>query len=899
MSVEYTLPFIMKGSVATPFIMKGSVAAPLSHPQAELAVVGGKGASLARLVAAGLPVPDGFHVTTAAYRRFVDQNALQPRILEALRSVDPDQPATFEAASTSIRALFAAGRIPADVAAAIEAAYADLGHSPLPVAVRSSATAEDLPDASFAGQQETFLNVRGAAQVLEAVKRCWASLWTARAIGYRARRGMDHSAVDLAVLVQELVPADAAGILFTANPLSGRREEAVINAAWGLGQAVVGGSVTPDTITVDKTTGRVLERETADKQVMTVRLDGGTEERPVPDHLRHIPVLGDEQAAELTRLGVQIETLYGLPMDIEWALTPPSPPGRGAGGEGAFAILQARPITALPEPPPPTEWELPPGVYLAMRNNIVELMAEPLTPLFATLGRAAINASMGRLLSDFFGRPGLMPEEIIITVNQYAYYNGSFSLGQIGRVLLGSVGIAQRMFTGAVERWTDVGRPRYVATVERWRARRWRDLSTAEILSAGRELSQAAIDAYGALVSGVIPAAWISEGLFTLVYNTLIKRRGDPPAPTYLLGFDSAPILAEKSLYDLARWARARDGLAAYLSPERSAPPAARIAAQLDGPAPPGVDADDWRGWRSRFQAHLRRYGHAIYNLDFANPVPADDPTPLLETCALFLSGQGTDPHARQRAAAERRERATQTTLDRLKGLRRRLFSELLAPAQKYAPLREDGLADVGLGYPLLRRMLREVGRRLAEGGAIEGTDDVFWLTQDQVERAASRLDRGAALARLAAAVLRRKAAWRAARRVTPPLVLPQIKFLGLDLGELKRGRGRQGDTLKGVAASPGAVTATARVLRGPQDFDRMEPGDVLVAAITTPAWTPLFVMAAAVVTDVGGPLSHGSIVAREYGIPAVLGTGDATRRIRSGQMVTVDGGRGTVEIVR
>jgi pyruvate,water dikinase len=501
---------------------------------------------------------------------------------------------------------------------------------------------------------------------------------------------------------------------------------------------------------------------------------------------------------------------------------------------------------------------------------------------------------MGQLLSDFFGRSKVMPEEIIITVNQYAYYNGSFSAAQLGRILLGSVGIMRRMFTGAVERWTDVGRPAYVAQVERWQSSRWRDLPAAEILGAARDLSEATIDAYGALVSGVIPGAWISEGLFTLVYNTLIKRRADPPAVTYLLGFDSAPILAEKALYDLAQWARSHEGLTAHLSHT----PTAQIAAQLEEQAPAGVLADDWRQWQDRFQAHLERYGHSIYNLDFASPVPADDPTPLLATLKLFLSGQGVNPHTRQQTAAEQRERATKATLNRLRGLRRRLFSRSLARAQKYAPLREDGLADVGLTYPLLRQMLRELGRRFAAGGLIEKPEDIFWLTQDEVEQATSHLDRGEPLRPLTATVPQRKADWRAARRVSPPLMLPQIKLLGRDITALRKGRGRRDNTLKGVAASPGSVTATARVLHGPEDFDRMSPGDVLVAAITTPAWTPLFAMAAAVVTDIGGPLSHGSIVAREYGIPAVLGTGVATRRIRSGQAVTVDGGRGVVEIL-
>jgi pyruvate,water dikinase len=282
---------------------------PLDDPSATLASVGGKGASLARLAAAGLPVPAGFHITTVAYQRFVAENDLQPRLLAALAALDPTRPEGLEHASQAIGALFAAGRMPPEVAGAIAQAYGALpGHIPA-VAVRSSATAEDLPEASFAGQQETYLNVSGPAAVLAAVQRCWASLWTARAIGYRARQGIPPEAVALAVVVQALVPAEAAGILFTANPVTGQRDEVVINAAWGLGEAVVGGQVTPDVVRVAKATGAVLARQTADKQVMTVRTPTGTAEQPVPEALRRAPVLSDAAAAERAGAGARIEQL--------------------------------------------------------------------------------------------------------------------------------------------------------------------------------------------------------------------------------------------------------------------------------------------------------------------------------------------------------------------------------------------------------------------------------------------------------------------------------------------------------------------------------------------------------------------------------------------------------------
>lgn len=254
---------------------------PLSDPNATLEIVGGKGMSLAKMARAGLPVPGGFHITTVAYQQFVSENAIQPRILETLQDIDPASPDSLESASRQIAGFFSAGNIPAAVAEAITAEYARLKGAP--VAVRSSATAEDLPGASFAGQQETYLNIRGEKAVLEVVKKCWASLWTARVIAYRARQAIPPESVALAVVVQELVNADAAGVLFAANPVTDRRGEMMITAAWGLGESIVGGSVTPDTILVEKAAGKVIRRETNQKQVMTVRTETGTLEQPVPE----------------------------------------------------------------------------------------------------------------------------------------------------------------------------------------------------------------------------------------------------------------------------------------------------------------------------------------------------------------------------------------------------------------------------------------------------------------------------------------------------------------------------------------------------------------------------------------------------------------------------------------
>jgi hypothetical protein len=293
---------------------------------------------------------------------------------------------------------------------------------------------------------------------------------------------------------------------------------------------------------------------------------------------------------------------------------------------------------------------------------------------------------------------------------------------------------------------------------------------------------------------------------------------------------------------------------------------------------PAAIGERVWNDWRLRFQAHLDSYGYAVYNLDFVNPVPADDPAPLFDTLKFYLRGQGQNPHERQRRMVRRREEATKAVLERLDPARGRMIGRLLRWAQDAAPVREDALADTGLAWPVMRRMLLELGRRLVEAKAVEKPADVFWLRQQELEDITSSLEAGETqLASLAESVEQRKMLWRGQRRVTPPQLLPKASWFKVFEGLMPAASEDQtGDTIKGIAASGGQVTAAARVLAGPG----------------------LFAMASAVVTDVGGPLSHSSIVAREYGIPAVLGTGVATRRIRSEQNIRVDGDAGTVMLL-
>jgi pyruvate,water dikinase len=689
--------------------------------------------------------------------------------------------------------------------------------------------------------------------------------------------------------VQKLVAAEVAGVVFTANPVTGARDELMINAAWGLGEAIVSGRVTPDTIVINKRTGAIASQEIASKEVMTVRSQEGTRDEPVPADKRQRAALASAHAAELARLGVKIEQLYGQAMDIEWAMC-----------DGRIFIVQARPVTALPEPRAALEWQVPRKGARYFRQSVAELLPEPLSPLFATLALPVWTDATLKVMTEAMGLKS--DSFALVTVHEYAYYEVAlnvrqmvgffFSLMMRGRTMA-------RLLRTARSRWADEARPRYAKVAEEWTGRDLAATLAVELLAGAHQIVEAAASYYVS-IQLVLADTNLSEAIFTGVYNRVIKRKSDPSAVTFLLGFDSVPIRAEKSLYDLAMWARLQGELAGYL--ERAS--GKDIAAAYESQSAPIADRESWREFTGRLAEHLNRFGHAVYDLDFAKSVPVEAPASQLETLKYFVAGQGRNPYERQAAATAAREQTAEALLARLGWLRLRLFKSMLPWAQRWAPLREDSLADVGLGWPVLRRILREEGSRMVLAGAIAERDEVFWLKWDEVAELARLLDAGQPAEDYRRAIAERRETWRRERGVTPPVALPVkggSRFFGLDLSRWMPARSSQGEgnTIRGIGASPGRVTGPACVIHGPEEFDRMKPGDILVAKITTPAWTPLFAMASGIVTDVGGPLSHSSIVAREYGVPAVLGTGVGTERIRSGQPITVDGDGGVVTLVK
>jgi len=854
----------------------------LSDPNATLENTGGKGMSLAKMINGGLPVPGGFHITTQAYRQFVSENGIKASIQEALLKADPLAPDTCEIASQAIEKLFTEGQVPAEITQAVSAAYQALAqtssgtHNPA-VAVRSSATAEDLPDASFAGQQETYLNIRGSEAVLTAVKKCWASLWTARAIAYRLKNNIDQETVALAVVVQEMVFAEAAGIMFTANPINGRRDEILINAAWGLGEAVVSGAVTPDTLTLAKKTGKMIRREIAEKLVMTVRTETGTIEQPVPADIQKTAVLSKQQAKELALLGAKIETFYGMPMDVEWAY---------AGGK--FAIVQARPITALPP-----EWTVSAPKAIYARGSLAEHTPSPVTPLFATLGLELANQATEGLWKRILNKEMLSlipPEGFYIPINGYVY--GGFQMGGKDLINVMQLSIKQigPVFHGSVERWQEA-RKKLIDVVQTWEHRPIKELTPTQLLDGVRAVFGAACR-YFTDIQTTLPAASSSEVLFTRYYNSLIRRKGDPEATVFLLGSETVALRSEKSLYDLAMWLKSNPAMAAYVQNTSTENLVSDLGSET---TPQGLTITEWMEWHSRFGTHLHEFGRTAYEFDFANPTPLETPGPMLEAIKGFLTGSAGNPHERQAVSVKKREQATEAVLRRVGWPLKGWFTKLLRWTQKTGPMRENSIFDMGMGHPLVREMFTELGGRFAAGGALENAEDIYWLEKTDVELLIANLEAGETLPDFIELVPQRKAQWQGYLKLSPPVMIPEKSGWSKMIhgGEVEKMDGKT--VLKGVGTSSGSVTAPACVLYGPEDFNKMKPGDVLVAVTTTPAWTPLFALASAVVTDIGGPLSHSSIVAREYGIPAVMAARGATHNIRNGQTITVDGAKGIV----
>ncbi|MFI6496517.1 PEP/pyruvate-binding domain-containing protein [Nonomuraea typhae] len=845
-----------------------------------LAEVGGKAANLGELTRAGLPVPPGWALTTEAYHRAAEQAGL-PEVIER----------AGEDLASQARDRLLGTSIPPDVAERIRKAYAALGED-VPVAVRSSATAEDLPFASFAGQQDTFLNVVGPEEVLLAVRKCWASLWTDRAVAYRESNGIDHAAVRIAVVVQTMVDAEVAGVMFTANPITGRRREAVIDAGPGLGEAVVSGAVNPDRFVADLDSGAIRERAAGDKKIAIRSVPGGGTERveTAADGF----CLTDGQVRDLARLGAQVEAHYGAPQDTEWALD----------AHGKIWLTQARPITTLYPLPQATGRGL--RVYFSV--NVAQGVMGPFTPMGAA-GMRLVSTGAARMT----GYPPADPLDgagPLTEAGQRLWIDlTTAARSRVGRALVPrifsvaearSAGLfkaladdprlsvihpSPRPFLRAVRRAArQIGAPRRV-----WWALTRPDRALAYTRELGDRLTGAVDPAPSAtpyerlehaerllsrsfpMILSIMPIVMTGYGLFALA-----SRLSGIPISDMQDVLRSVPHNPTTEM-DMELWR-----LATRIEPfgERTAAEVTDLYRAGELP----------KATQDAIAAFLATYGHrGVAEIDLGVKRWSDDPSHIIGVLANYLRmDDRMAPDALfERGAADARaavERVVAAAARRGR-LRGAVARRALERTRRFAGLRELPKYYAVLMLAGVRRSMLVVGGHLVAKGVLDDPQDVFFLDFREVRKALDTGEGGEVVAG-------RKAVHEqeSRRRHVPRMMLSdgtEPEALSMPAAD---------GAIAGTPASAGVVTGPARVVMDPTGA-HLEPGEILVCPSTDPGWTPLFLTAGGLVMEMGGAMSHGAVVAREYGIPAVVGVAHATERVATGQTVTVDGAAGTVTV--
>jgi phosphohistidine swiveling domain-containing protein len=839
---------------------KSSLVTPISHfRRDDLIHAGGKGANLGELSNTGFDVPPGFIITTAAYDLLLQNNSLHTRLRDMLDSLDSKNMDSVKKASPQIQGLFKQISIPRQITDEILTAYRHLDGGA--VAVRSSATAEDLPEAAFAGQQETFLNVIGEKELVNAVQGCWASLWSERAILYRARQNVDQTTVKLAVVVQKMVPADIAGVMFTANPVSGERDELIIDANPGLGEAVVGGLVTPDHFVVSKRSRRVKEQLPGRREVIVrAKAGGGTEQVTSSQEFINTAVLSHQAIRKLSELGIAIERQYGAPQDIEWAWV------KNGNKNGKFLILQARPMTALPEPLKVS------GPMRLVVPMLAEMWPTRPYPLDMTTFTGAIERAIGNLLVTMIGRSAPSPDESFLEEDGVVVRFEPPKVHPSPSMLYTPVFTFWRTRHNDPAHWeadpilAEVRTKAQVVEQRDPRALTW--TQNIEILQE----SLALIPQVMKLRERYIPPALLGfAGLWILL--SLARRRDN--FGNLVSGVKTKTTEANEALEALAKQIRTDPALQALFV--RNDAQTLRSALQ---------DSEVGQAFLKQFEKFLNQYGHRETALTISQPAWKDQPDNVLAILKLLAE---TEPKKINSYDAWQKAR-DELILHSILGTRllRSLFLKSLTNARYLFQIREDTHFYATLVQPTIRRVALELGARLVQTGALDGVEEVFHLRLDELEA----LGESWPLSEEAATQIRSLVARRKAKReslANKPMVDPRLLAV-------TSGKNTGADViLNGTSGSPGIASGPAKIVHNVSEFGKLRAGDVLVAPVTNPAWTPLFQRAIAVVVDTGGTASHAAIVAREYGIPAVMGTMNGTKELEDGQWITVDGSRGQV----
>jgi pyruvate,water dikinase len=860
--------------------------------QTRVEAVGGKGANLGELARIdGVRVPDGFCVTTDAFRLIMTGVPSIDELLDRLARVEPADRDAIATLSAKIRRVLEAAPLPAEVTAAISAGLARAGEH-VAYAVRSSATAEDLPGASFAGQQDSYLNVVGAAAITEHVRRCWASLFTERAVTYRLRNGFDHRKVHMAVVVQRLIDPDAAGVLFTADPVTSNRRVTTVEAVPGLGEALVSGLVNADSYTVRA--GEVTARTVAIKHLaLRVSPDGGTGEREIDPERQDEPVLTDEQIVRLAQLGRRIESHFGRPQDIEWCLV-----------DGDFQIVQSRPITTLFPIPATADGDN--HVYLSVGHQ--QMMTDAMKPLGLSVWHLTTSAVMveagGRLfvdvtarlaaptsrsgLLDLVGRSDPLTRDALQTVLDR---DGFIASAPDGAPTGPPAGRAPAPAPAPID--TD---PAIVtALIEQSEAslaaldRDIRALSGPALfdfmLAAFEDDKRLLFDptSMQVIMAGMESTWWLDDRL-----QEWLGERSAADALTR-----SAPhnVTSEMglALLDVADVIRPHPEVVAFLhqveDTGRTDDGFLDELAELAG----GDEA------RDALRAYLDSYGmRCAGEIDITRPRWSECPAALVPTILTNIrtfepgAGAARFEHGRQQAGEKEQE-----VLARLRALpdgepKAAETRRMIERVRTFIGYREyPKYGRVSRAFVYKQALLREAVR-LVRNHTLNEEEDIFYLRFDELHEVVrtNRVDAGL--------IRRRRDEFASYETLSPPRVLTSD-------GEGIAGAYRRDDlppgALAGLPVSAGTVEGRARVIVDMARAD-LEPGDILITAYTDPSWTPLFVTISGLVTEVGGLMTHGAVIAREYGLPAVVGVDRATELIADGQRIRLHASEGYIELL-
>jgi pyruvate,water dikinase len=880
----------------------------------DVSKVGSKAANLNDLIDKGFPVPDGFVVTTAAYTLFVNENkGLQSQIESELAGIDYNDPRSVEEYARKIREAIEGSSFPMELASEIRERLKGMGGKP--VAVRSSATSEDLGTASFAGQLETFLNVRGADSVIESVKGCYASLWTGRALSYMHRNSVSYEDAKMAVLIQEMVPSRSSGVMFTVSPLTTDGSEFLIESTFGLGEALVSGRATPDKYVLgrDREGFRVLAKEIGTKTTIAQASRDGVEYIDLEETQGSKPSLTDEKALELAQVGAKIEAVLGSPQDIEWSI----------GEEEKLYILQSRPITTLRiEAADEILWT---------RGYSDDYWNDPVTPLYFELLGDHLTQYVNIELNDIMGYKSLDSEktrQLLRLHKAHAYFNlevlkrkveneippflrnndvlnyfpeGSGPYGKetmrrlrfntIGRIWAevrvtfkdpnGSGGKTDKAYEEWVLREFD---PFFLSFDERLRAVDGATLSG--YIELADEIHELMIGHYR-LVRYGIPVHNIGMNLITqyLLVRFLGADEGRRVYPILVSGLKHKTSETNAEIEELSVKIRASPELRRMILEK----PSINLYDLLST-----SNLKEVAEFKTDFDAFLTEYGVRGFTREVYYPRWGDEPKYVFDILKSLVSGDAIDVAAAEERSGKLRletEANVKTAIDgQIFGFAKwSLLSGILGNARRYIVFREQQRFTLDKWITMSRQLHLALGARLVEKGIISQPSDIFFLTKSEVRSLALR-DSKETAETIRSYIESRRAEFLRYENSTPP------KFLQGER-EFNDPPPDESSTFRGIPASQGVLTAPVRVLGSIDDIWQVQTGEILVVPRTDPGWTPVFSKIGGLVTEMGGVLSHGAVVSREYGIPAVTNVHAACSLFKTGQRVTIDGVRGIVTL--